>query len=68
MRVLRRHLQSYLPRVQQTMSTVVPLTLQVSFAFEEPRKQAAKIKSHTFKVALVASDCLLLGEQHTVTQ
>jgi hypothetical protein len=38
------------------------LSLQVSFAFEEPRKQAAKIKSHTFKVALVASDCLLLGK------
>lgn len=40
---------------------------QVSFAFEEPRKQAAQFKASTFKVALVASDCLLLGAAQTVT-
>jgi hypothetical protein len=35
----------------------------VSFAFEEPRKHAEKIKNNSFKIALVASDCLLLGKQ-----
>ncbi|KAF8068383.1 CMP-sialic acid transporter 2 [Scenedesmus sp. PABB004] len=37
---------------------------QVAFgAYAEPRKQAEKIKSNAFKIALVASDCLLLGLQ-----
>jgi hypothetical protein len=39
----------------------------VSFAFEEPRKHAEKIKNNTFKIALVASDCLLLGKQRART-
>lgn len=35
---------------------------QVAFgAYEEPLKKQAAKKSHTFKIALVASDCLLLG-------
>lgn len=49
--------------MQTTNTRRPPAALQVSFAFEEPRKHAAKIKNHTFKIALVASDCLLLGER-----
>lgn len=36
---------------------------QVAFgAYAEPLQKKEKIKSNTFKIALVASDCLLLGE------
>jgi hypothetical protein len=39
------------------------LALQVAFgAYAEPIQQKEKIKNNTFKIALVASDCLLLGE------
>lgn len=48
-----------------TTSANAPRTLlQVQFgAYAEPRAHAEKVKSSTFKVALVASDCLLLGER-----
>lgn len=39
-----------------------PTAAQVSFgAYAAPRMQHAKITSSTFKIALVASDCVLLG-------
>jgi hypothetical protein len=39
-------------------------TLQVAFgAYAEPLQKKEKFKSNTFKIALVASDCMLLGEQ-----
>jgi hypothetical protein len=37
--------------------------LQVAFgAYAEPLKHAEQARQQTFKVALVAADCLLLGE------
>ena len=35
-------------------------------AYEEPLKRQAAAKSRAFKVALVAADCLLLGERRAV--
>lgn len=51
------------PQLHTLLLCCTPCAAQVSFAFEEPRKHAAKLKNNTFKVALVASDCVLLGEQ-----
>lgn len=53
-----RGLSAHAAGVNHAMTCV-----QVAFgAYAEPKKQAEAMRNKTFKIALVASDCLLLGE------